>query len=226
MHSPYCYRKIRRVNLCYCDRGQIAISFAVDMAHPPAPQPLDGCKACKACKIRKPLAQFHKIKSGMYGVVAHCSTCANACKRARYRDDPSRKALHAKCGKQWREENRERAKFITWRSALKRQYGLTHEEYLRQVGRQDSRCALCKLQKKLVIDHNHKTEQFRALLCRKCNAGLGQFDDNPAMLERAARYLRKHAQTQFEDSGATSSIRQGPGKREDHQGVINYSWIQ
>ena len=43
------------------------------------------------------------------------------------------------------------------------------------------------------IDHDHRTGQFRGLLCRWCNAGLGAFNDSQVTLRRAIEYL----QTQF-----------------------------
>jgi hypothetical protein len=35
------------------------------------------------------------------------------------------------------------------------------------------------------------TDRVRGLLCRKCNIGLGHFDDNPAFLIKAARYMAR-----------------------------------
>jgi len=39
------------------------------------------------------------------------------------------------------------------------------------------------------LDHNHKTGEVRGVLCRGCNWGLGQFQDNPTFLKAAAKYL-------------------------------------
>jgi len=38
-------------------------------------------------------------------------------------------------------------------------------------------------------DHDHKTDKLRSVLCHKCNAGLGLFEDTPALLRAAAAYL-------------------------------------
>jgi hypothetical protein len=55
-------------------------------------------------------------------------------------------------------------------------------------------CKLCgRLQvggKRLAVDHCHDdTGHIRDLLCNPCNAGMGGFRDNPAMLRKAADYL-------------------------------------
>ena len=41
----------------------------------------------------------------------------------------------------------------------------------------------------LSIDHDHKANQVRGLLCMNCNIGIGQFKDDPELLEFARIYL-------------------------------------
>jgi len=59
------------------------------------------------------------------------------------------------------------------------------------VAQQNGRCAICerKPDQILCIDHSHETGKVRALLCRKCNTGLGCYDDDPAFARKAAAYL-------------------------------------
>jgi lambda family phage minor tail protein L len=44
----------------------------------------------------------------------------------------------------------------------------------------------------LSVDHCHKTNTLRDLLCHQCNSGLGQFKDNIEILQKAIDYLHKH----------------------------------
>ena len=39
------------------------------------------------------------------------------------------------------------------------------------------------------IDHNHKTNKIRGILCGNCNMGLGHFKDNLDVLKNAIKYL-------------------------------------
>lgn len=78
--------------------------------------------------------------------------------------------------------------------ALKRNFGLTQEDYDLLFKSQMGQCKICgvpqsQLSKPLYVDHCHKTKRIRGLLCRDCNAGLGLFKDNPNILKVATEYL-------------------------------------
>ena len=52
------------------------------------------------------------------------------------------------------------------------------------------RCPLCgRNSKKWYLDHDWKTGEFRAWLCNSCNIGLGAFQDDPELLQKAIDYL-------------------------------------
>lgn len=40
------------------------------------------------------------------------------------------------------------------------------------------------------LDHDHKTGRIRGYICNRCNTGLGNFDDNIAILERAIEWIK------------------------------------
>lgn len=44
----------------------------------------------------------------------------------------------------------------------------------------------------MVLDHNHKTNEFRGWLCSRCNVALGMLDDDPNKLVGLIRYLEKN----------------------------------
>lgn len=78
---------------------------------------------------------------------------------------------------------------------LKRQFGISLEEYNALVQSQGGLCALCGKAcpsgRSLAVDHCHSTHEVRGLLCMNCNNGLGRFKDNPELLRRAAQYLEE-----------------------------------
>lgn len=88
-------------------------------------------------------------------------------------------------------------KRLTGLAASLRKYGLSKEDYQRMQRAQNFKCAICLQQdfdekrglRRLCVDHDHKTDKVRGLLCSKCNTMLGMAKDNPEVLERAAAYL-------------------------------------
>jgi len=50
-------------------------------------------------------------------------------------------------------------------------------------------CTICGDETDLVVDHCHKTNKVRGMLCNRCNQGLGLFRDDPELLEFARIYL-------------------------------------
>lgn len=78
-------------------------------------------------------------------------------------------------------------------SEVARLIGFTIEDYNRVFKEQNGLCALCrkppKEGKRFDIDHDHKTMQFRGLLCNNCNRGIGHLKHDSEVLRRAATYL-------------------------------------
>lgn len=117
--------------------------------------------------------------------------------------------------KKWRQENSEeinayqkiyqaeyRKKADTkqwfWEKNLLANYGITPDDFNQMWEDQDGKCAVCFTRltprgrngNSATVDHNHKTGEIRALLCRSCNHAIGQLKDSPAVLESAIKYLK------------------------------------
>lgn len=77
-----------------------------------------------------------------------------------------------------------------------RRFGLTLDEYAQMDDDQNWLCAICMQScatgQRLSVDHDHATEEVRSLLCRNCNAGLGNFHDSLALIQKAVTYLQSH----------------------------------
>ena len=97
------------------------------------------------------------------------------------------------------QEYRERHKYNSKVSHLKRAYGLTPEDFEAMIQSQDG-CAIChddlKIFMETHVDHCHDSGKVRGLLCGNCNRGLGQFKDDPTRLRAAAAYLETHSADQ------------------------------
>lgn len=80
--------------------------------------------------------------------------------------------------------------------------GWTLEQFNSALELQNHKCAVCgklmnldKLQNgaRACADHVHSVPPVsRGVICTNCNAGIGQFQDNPAFLESAAAYIRRY----------------------------------
>ena len=124
-------------------------------------------KICIKCKKKTPDFEFNNCNNSKDGLYSYCKDCSAKDQRD---------------------------------SKLHRKFGLTVKQYELMLKSQNGVCAICnqpetrkhkndKIQP-LSIDHNHKTNKVRGLLCTRCNSAIGYFKDDPELLEKAALYLR------------------------------------
>lgn len=94
--------------------------------------------------------------------------------------------------------NPEEVKERNRKQCLKK-YGLSLKEYARIFRKQGGVCAICgepeqqPKRKYLCVDHDHRTEKFRGLLCSECNLIVGIVEKNPLVLQKVTTYLSKHS---------------------------------
>lgn len=97
------------------------------------------------------------------------------------------------CYQKYRKDNKQDSKILNILYQKKFRYGLSKEEYYRLYESQNNKCAICNIEEKeinkLCVDHDHKTNIVRGLLCNNCNKLLGNAKDNTTILEKAIVYL-------------------------------------
>jgi len=79
---------------------------------------------------------------------------------------------------------------------LMRTYGISVEDYNSILECQEFKCAICgrsteELKRSLNVDHDHRTNRVRGLLCYDCNRALGLFGERKSVLMKAVKYLDK-----------------------------------
>lgn len=78
---------------------------------------------------------------------------------------------------------------------MSRQNMIINQKARLMIDDHNNLCDICKTdipgfgRKNLSVDHDHKTGVVRGMLCQKCNIGLGNFNDNTELLEKAIKYL-------------------------------------
>ena len=144
-------------------------------------------KQCRKCKEVKPLTDFHKNKSRKDGCNSQCKQCV----RNYQTENKSRFKQHY-------QDNKPRFALRARRNHLRREYGISLDDYQNLLKNQNGVCKICKrhenknLQGGLSVDHCHKTGKVRGLLCRECNAGLGKFKDDIEIMQTAIEYLKQN----------------------------------
>jgi prolyl oligopeptidase PreP (S9A serine peptidase family) len=92
--------------------------------------------------------------------------------------------------KKYNKENPDKRKS----AILKYEYGITLDQYNEMFKAQEGKCAICerhqnKLTRTLCVDHDHKTNKVRALLCLTCNTDVSVVENR---LEEMTNYLNKY----------------------------------
>ncbi len=82
---------------------------------------------------------------------------------------------------------------------LIRAYGISSEEYNTLLIKQNGKCAICSQESDakgknagLHVDHDHKTERVRGLLCYRCNIAIGFLDEDSDRIYKIMDYLNFH----------------------------------
>lgn len=129
-------------------------------------------KVCSKCRQDKDLSDFYISRSSRDGYQSYCIDCTL---------------------RRTRKAKQSTADRVYW-ARLETIYGIDKFKYEVMLLQQDGKCAICKRapDRRLGVDHCHKSGKIRQLLCNTCNAGLGNFHDDIELLKLATQYLIKH----------------------------------
>lgn len=126
-----------------------------------------------------------------------CGTLLIATKQSREFCDACQKARSRESGRKHQKASRAKSghkeKYRAW--SLRKKYKMTLEDFHDRLAAQNGACAICKRtdpgwRKDWHIDHDHKTERVRGILCQACNLLLGMSKDNIELLQNAIEYLK------------------------------------
>lgn len=150
-------------------------------------------KECNKCKKVKVSSEFNKHKTTIDKLCSWCTSC------------------HRAASKEWAEKNKKVVKKRSdkWykkfkirhkNNTLLRKYGITVEQYNEMLVKQNGKCKICDNAQlsgnqwgryNLVVDHCHKTNIVRGLLCSSCNRGIGLMKESINSFKNAIIYLEE-----------------------------------
>ncbi len=116
-------------------------------------------KKCTKCGIEKPLSEYYKNSSQKSGLQSKCKPC--------------------------HEKSKIKSKLSV--------YGLTIDDFNQILAKQNNCCAICEIEFTSTrfrhVDHCHKTNKVRGILCHSCNTSLVHFKDSIQALTKAIEYI-------------------------------------
>ena len=122
-------------------------------------------KVCTKCGQLKSIRDFYKHPETKDGLDPRCKNChRKECAESRRVYDKTKKGKRSK-----------------FKAHLKYKYNITVDEYDSMFEEQNGVCKVCglpEINRRLAVDHDHKTNKVRGLLCSSCNVQLGWFERN------------------------------------------------
>lgn len=132
-------------------------------------------KKCIKCLEVRELNMFFNCRTRKDGKYPYCKLCRKEIDKNIIKD--------------------EKRKRLDSMRKLKHRYGLSIADYEKMLEKQGGVCAICfksDNNRRLTVDHCHKTGKIRALLCNKCNTCA--FPDDIEMLQKRIDYLKLHTE--------------------------------
>jgi murein L,D-transpeptidase YafK len=147
-------------------------------------------KECKRCGKTKALSEFYKALHKE----ARCRKCVSEMRKQTYlRDREKTLKRVAKYRNEYPEKIRD--------TKLKQAYGVGINYFNAKLKEQGGVCGGCRRSVKniwrgqevnMALDHDHKTNKPRGVLCMKCNRALGLLEENQEFILSLLEYIRKY----------------------------------
>lgn len=138
-------------------------------------------RKCTVCKKYRLTTDYYKCTAKKDGISYRCKKC----------DDKARQ--------KWRNENPEKSRESAKFRNIKCKYGLSKKAYNDLLELQNNKCAICKTDNprtlntlSFCVDHDHKTNKVRGLLCSLCNRSLGFLKDDIQIVKSMMEYLKTY----------------------------------
>lgn len=158
---------------------------------------------CQDCKVRLVPENWSPSMRGETGqrqryICRACWTARQrgyAAKKAPDQLRAERNARRLKRQSEWDETRREVERRRRYGSWLRRQYGISIEQFDAMYELQGGKCGICADRQPrgrggFHVDHCHATGAIRGLLCATCNMLLGMAEDSIDRLRSAMDYLK------------------------------------
>ena len=149
---------------------------------------------CTACNKDKSLEDFGFFHGRVNKQCKDCRSYHNIRWSKNVNGEKEKRRIYQR---RFKETNRER----NFRNDLLKKYKLSVDSYRKMLLDQNNLCAMCGIEFVLernvsninslpCVDHCHRTNMVRALLCRKCNTFLGVVESG--FYDKAREYLQVH----------------------------------
>lgn len=180
---------------------------------------IEGCTRFRDKKQNRRICQMHRVRYGRYksydlptspklpdGILKICKIHGSLTSLGVYKKFKDKDWLYCRecikeSNKRTKKKNGHKRKFF---QIANKKIKVPISYYDELLKKQNNTCAICKKPetviliqtntkpKRLAIDHCHKTNKIRGLLCQKCNTAIGAFNDSIEMLQSAIKYLEKY----------------------------------
>ncbi len=150
---------------------------------------LDGLNSsCKKCLIMKSKEYYKNNKDKIKEYALKNSEKFKEKNRKYYLEN---KEQFSKNSKEYSKINKDSIKDYK----LKKDFGISLNDYNKMFNEQEGKCKICythqcEFKRLFAVDHCHKTDKIRGLLCTNCNLLLGKAKDSIKILESSINYLK------------------------------------